>query len=75
MKFEVVKNSKSLTRCLDAVVKTDNDKCLSFEEVNEFVKTDNLLDYLTDMGVENCYIQDGGTAAESFIPAFDGEGV
>ena len=48
MKFEVVKNSKSLTRCLDAVVKTDNDKCLSFEEVNEFVKTDNLLDYLTD---------------------------
>lgn len=34
-----------------------------------------LLDYLTDMGVENCYIQDGGTAAESFIPAFDGEGV
>lgn len=34
-----------------------------------------LLDYAVELGVENGFIQEGETAKESFIPAFDGEGV
>ena len=34
-----------------------------------------LLDYAVELGVENGFIQEGGTAEESFIPAFDNEGV
>jgi putative pyruvate formate lyase activating enzyme len=34
-----------------------------------------VVDYAIDLGVENAYIQEGKTAEESFIPAFDGTGV
>lgn len=34
-----------------------------------------LLDYAISLGVENGFIQEGETAEESFIPAFDNEGV
>lgn len=33
------------------------------------------VDFALSIGVENAYIQEGGTAEESFIPAFDAEGV
>ena len=36
---------------------------------------DALVDYAIDLGVENGFIQEGETAEESFIPAFDIEGV
>lgn len=36
---------------------------------------DRLVDYAVSLGLENGFIQEGETAAESFIPAFDGEGV
>ena len=36
---------------------------------------DRLLDYAISLGVTNCFIQEGETAKESFIPEFDGEGV
>ena len=36
---------------------------------------DSVVDYAADLGVTNGFIQDGGTVAESFIPAFDGEGI
>ena len=36
---------------------------------------DALVDYAVSLGVENGFIQEGGTAEESFIPSFDGEGV
>lgn len=36
---------------------------------------DALLDYAIDLGVENGFFQEGETAEESFIPAFDCEGV
>lgn len=36
---------------------------------------DALIDYAIDLGIENAYIQEGETAAESFIPAFNNEGV
>lgn len=34
-----------------------------------------LLEYAMDLGIENGFFQEGDTAEESFIPAFDGEGV
>lgn len=34
-----------------------------------------LVDYALSLGLENGFIQEGETAKESFIPAFDGEGV
>lgn len=36
---------------------------------------DRVVQYALDLGVENAFIQEGGTAKESFIPAFDGTGV
>lgn len=35
---------------------------------------DKLVDYAIALGVENGFVQEGETAEESFIPAFDGEG-
>ncbi len=34
-----------------------------------------LIDYAFSLGIENAFIQEGGTVGESFIPAFDYEGV
>lgn len=36
---------------------------------------DSLLDYALELGVRNAFMQEGGTAQESFIPSFDCEGV
>lgn len=36
---------------------------------------DSILDYAIGLGIENAFIQEGGTAEESFIPPFDCEGV
>lgn len=36
---------------------------------------DELIDYALDLGLENSFMQEDGTALESFIPAFDYEGV
>ena len=36
---------------------------------------DELVDYAVDIGIENAFIQEGGTQEESFIPPFDMEGV
>lgn len=36
---------------------------------------DEVVDYAIGLGVEHGFIQEGGTAEESFIPQFDGEGV
>lgn len=36
---------------------------------------DMLADYAIGLGVENGFLQEGDTARESFIPAFDGEGL
>ena len=36
---------------------------------------DALVDYAIALGVENAFIQEGSAADESFIPAFDYEGV
>jgi len=36
---------------------------------------EEVVDYAIELGIENGFIQEGETAEESFIPAFDGEGV
>lgn len=36
---------------------------------------DKVIDYAIELGIEQAFIQEGETAEESFIPAFDGEGV
>jgi len=36
---------------------------------------DELIDHALDLGVRRSFMQEGGTVAESFIPAFDGTGV
>lgn len=36
---------------------------------------EELVSYAVDLGIENAYIQEGGTVTESFIPAFDGTGI
>lgn len=38
------------------------------------VEYEELIDYAIDLGVEHGFIQEGETAEESFIPAFDNEG-
>jgi len=46
-------------------------------EINQCVteeEYDELVDYAIEIGVENGFIQEGETAEESFIPAFDNEG-
>lgn len=50
----------------------------AFPEINRKVteeEYDELVDYAIEIGVENGFIQEGGTAEESFIPAFDYEGI
>ena len=44
-------------------------KTVSEDEYNE------VIDYAIDLGIKNAYMQEGGTCSESFIPAFDLEGV
>lgn len=34
-----------------------------------------LVDYAIGLGIENGFVQEGGTVSESFIPSFNGEGV
>ena len=36
---------------------------------------DSLVDYALKLGVKNCFIQEGGTQSESFIPPFDLTGI
>ena len=51
---------------------------LPYRELNRRLTTyeyEKTVDLALSLGVENAYIQEGGTAKESFIPAFDGEGV
>ena len=36
---------------------------------------DKTIEFALDLGVKNGFMQEGGTVGESFIPAFDLEGV
>lgn len=36
---------------------------------------ESVVDHARSLGIENCYIQQGGTVSASFVPKFDGRGV
>lgn len=49
-----------------------------FPEINKKIDEEeyaDLVDYAINLGVENGFIQEGGTASESFIPDFNNQGV
>ena len=48
-------------------------KC-KYAELNEVVSDEvynNIIDYAWNLGIRNCFIQEGGTQSESFIPKWD----
>lgn len=50
----------------------------AFPELTRKIKRreyERVVQFALDLGVENAFIQEGGTAKESFIPIFDGTGV
>lgn len=49
-----------------------------YPEINRTVtrrEYERLVDYALEIGITNAFIQEGNVAKDSFIPAFDGEGV
>lgn len=49
-----------------------------YSEINRKVTAaeyDEVIDFAVEIGVENAFVQEGGTVSESFIPLFDGEGI
>lgn len=49
-----------------------------YPEINRRIteeEYEEMVDYAIELGIENGFVQEGETAEESFIPAFDGEGV
>ena len=36
---------------------------------------DKVIDHALELGIRNAFVQEGETAAESYIPEFDGEGI
>ena len=51
------------------------DSCPELQRRVKRSEYDRLTDYAIALGIENAYIQDMSVATESFIPAFDNEGV
>ena len=53
-------------------------KCVRYPEINTTVTEDEyseLIAFALDLGITNSFMQEGGTATESFIPSFDLTGV
>ena len=49
-----------------------------YPELNRKIEEEEyeeVVDYAIELGIENGFVQEGETAEDSFIPAFDGEGV
>ena len=49
-----------------------------YPELNRTISSkeyEELIDLAVELGIENGFIQEGGTAEESFVPPFDGEGI
>ena len=62
---------------IDLKVKTLKISRRIFTDIERELKKseyEKILDYAVSIGIENAYIQEGGTAKESFIPEFNGEG-
>jgi len=71
--FRVGMGAESIKELLENI---DLEK--EYTELNRCVtrrEYEKVLDYAFELGIENGFFQDGETARESFIPAFDYEGV
>ena len=66
-KEHLFRNAKMCIR--DRKEYTELNRCVTRREYEK------VLDYAFELGIENGFFQDGETARESFIPAFDYEGV
>lgn len=53
--------------------RTADDPLLSRALTNE--EYEDVVNYAVSLGIENGFLQEGGTVSESFIPAFDGTGI
>ncbi|BEU86932.1 radical SAM protein [Selenomonas sp. TAMA-11512] len=50
----------------------------SHREINRPLTTfeyESVLDHARGLGITRCYVQEGGTVSDSFVPIFDGQGV
>ena len=53
-------------------------KASEHKEINRRLTTfeyESVTDHALELGIEQCYIQEGKTASEKFVPCFDGSGV
>jgi putative pyruvate formate lyase activating enzyme len=53
-------------------------KAIKYPEINKPLNLDHydaLIDYCLNLGITNCFIQEGGTSSAAFVPAFDLSGV
>ena len=53
-------------------------KVEAYPEINRCLTTyeyDKVVDYAWDLGIRQCFIQEGRTSLEKFVPQFDGSGV
>jgi putative pyruvate formate lyase activating enzyme len=77
MVFEAVGNRVCYS-LMNQYTPMPNRAAARFEELRATVSEDEysaLINFALDIGVTNSFMQEGGTAAESFIPAFDLTGV
>ncbi|KEI00707.1 radical SAM protein [Clostridium botulinum] len=57
---------------------TPTDNLINYPEINKTINPKHygsLIDYCVSLGITNAFIQDAGTATESFIPNFDLRGI
>ena len=52
-----------------------DDRFPELEQKVDKEEYERLVDFAVKIGIENAFIQEGEVASESFIPAFDGEGL
>ena len=53
-------------------------KAANYPEINKALNPDHydaLIDYCINLGITNCFIQEGGTSSKAFVPDFDLSGV
>ena len=57
------------------LVKTYSTENKYIKQVETGLEYNEAIDYACSLGIENAFVQEGGTVGESFIPPFDLEGV
>lgn len=53
-------------------------KAYEHKKINRRLTTfeyESVIDHALSLGISNCYVQEGATASEKFVPDFNGDGV